>query len=1004
MTSMPRTTRIAGSFAIVMIAYWAYALLAVRWIEPAAVANRREDISNRERDRVQQLEDVRQEQFKGLFAPGSWELQNPKILESDRAKLLCQTYKNHPDGRVEFHPCTIVFAHEGPGDEDQRRRQSIILEAPGGAMLQFDRPLDLGHFQMGRLVRGQLNNEVRIRSDWKEPGPQDDLLIVAHDVQLTERTISTPKDVRFQWGPHFGSGRDMMIRLLAGKRTSDSGGSLNVAGIESFELRQVRGLHLELGQTLADQKTPNAASQAQKTESVPIDIRCRGAFRFDVVGRTATFRDSVDIVKPNPDGPPDRIVCDLLSLFFVDRANPSGPNVPAIASSKKADSLDLTVDRIEAAGKPVVVTAPSQKLVARGEKLVYSLTSHSIALEGGQEVFLQQESNEIHARSLHYQSAAESWRLGRVEAQGPGWLRAHSREKADQQLEAVWKGRLQLAPDKQFQRIALTGGAELSLRDRGQLQAQLQANQINFWLVESPPTATNPNADRRPDLMMAQGDVRINSSNICGKNLQQLEVWFAGGTTDAERETAVASASGNPSASGQPSPTPSGAPVSPTDALGSTRFEVQGRLLRTRVVLHTGQPAAISNLTLEDGVQFVETNAPPGERPLLLRGDRLEAIDVSSPNAAVTVTGQPARFEGRGLGGLIASNIHLDCGANRLWIDGPGQMEIPLATDFENNPLVVPCALTVNWQRGMNFDGRETRFEQQVLADAPGLQSTKKTTQFQLRTETMRILLQRPIRFTQANRDARPKPETFQCNGGVAIEQREFDAQQQLISHDRLEAADLGINILSGALTAGGPGWVNHVGYGTTNPLGGPGDSFATANAPTGPKTLNCVNVRFQESITGNVGLHRTLTFADQVELAFGPVSHWDAILTAKDPKQLGPDGVVAQCDRLSVVHMLLPVGNQRAIEVAAEGNAVVEGIEFTATGHRITYAEAKGLLILEGNNLADAKLFQQAEAGGERNEHAARKISYWLRTKQVRVEGAQSLQIGQPPTNNRRQ
>ena len=32
--SMPRVTRIAGSFAIVVIVYWAYALLVVRWIEP----------------------------------------------------------------------------------------------------------------------------------------------------------------------------------------------------------------------------------------------------------------------------------------------------------------------------------------------------------------------------------------------------------------------------------------------------------------------------------------------------------------------------------------------------------------------------------------------------------------------------------------------------------------------------------------------------------------------------------------------------------------------------------------------------------------------------------------------------------------------------------------------------------------------------------------------------------------------------------------------------------
>ena len=37
---MPRVFRIAGSFAIVMVAYWAYALVAVPWIEPAVAFRR----------------------------------------------------------------------------------------------------------------------------------------------------------------------------------------------------------------------------------------------------------------------------------------------------------------------------------------------------------------------------------------------------------------------------------------------------------------------------------------------------------------------------------------------------------------------------------------------------------------------------------------------------------------------------------------------------------------------------------------------------------------------------------------------------------------------------------------------------------------------------------------------------------------------------------------------------------------------------------------------------
>jgi hypothetical protein len=609
--------------------------------------------------------------------------------------------------------------------------------------------------------------------------------------------------------------------------------------------------------------------------------------------------------------------------------------------------------------------------------------------------------------------------MGRVAAQGPGWLRAQPPEQPNQQLEATWKRELRVLPDRQFQRIALTGGAELKLRGMGQLQAK----QISFWFLELPPAKPDQTTERRPDVMTADGDVHMNSPDISSR-VQHLEVWFANEDVNPGQQTAgVAVRPGGPRPDGQPgsnnqlgSNSQVSSNTQPTvQPLGSTsvasagqpvspRFEVTGRSLRTRMVLRGGQLASVPNLTIEDGVQFLETNAPPGERPLLLRGDVLEATDVASPNRIVLVKGQPARFEGRGLGGLIGSNIHLDCGANRLWIDGPGQVEIPLSTDFDGNPLVAPCVLTVDWQRTMDFDGKQICFEQSVVAGAPMLQSAKKATQFQLKTETMRIGLQRRISFSQRNEDVQPKPERFECSGGALMEQRDFDPQRQLLAYDRMEVADLGINILSGALTAGGPGWINHVGYGTGNPLGGPTDHSRASSAPNAPRQLNCLNVQFQKSISGNVRLSRSATFTDQVQLAYGPVNNWDVMLTTNDPARLGPDGIVAHCDELSVVQLLLPVGDRRAIEVAAQGNAVVEGTEFTAIGHRITYAEAKELLILEGNGLSEAKLFRQLTAGAERTEFAARKISYGIRTKAVKVEGAQSLQIGQPPASNRRQ
>ena len=114
-------------------------------------------------------------------------------------------------------------------------------------MLQFDQPLDLNRAKIGRLVRGQLNDKVTIRSDWKEPGPEDDLLIVTHDIQLTEQTIATPSPVDFRWGPHFGRGQDMVIKLLAGPpQPGTEGVGPNIAGIESFELKHIERLHLDL--------------------------------------------------------------------------------------------------------------------------------------------------------------------------------------------------------------------------------------------------------------------------------------------------------------------------------------------------------------------------------------------------------------------------------------------------------------------------------------------------------------------------------------------------------------------------------------------------------------------------------------------------------------------------------------------------------------------------------------------------------------------------------------
>ena len=55
------------------------------------------------------------------------------------------------------------------------------------------------------------------------------------------------------------------------------------------------------------------------------------------------------------------------------------------------------------------------------------------------------------------------------------------------------------------------------------------------------------------------------------------------------------------------------------------------------------QPS-LSDLSFEDGVQFVETQtAQPSERPLVVRGDWLKLSNVAG---TATVSGRPARDRG----------------------------------------------------------------------------------------------------------------------------------------------------------------------------------------------------------------------------------------------------------------------------------------------------------------------------------------------------------------------
>lgn len=990
---MFRLTRVAGSSAMVMAVYAVYATVAVPLIEPSLGASQRKQVSRQTiaaaRDRIERRADA----LADFFPPGSWERENPVILESDQVKLLIGEYTRDDNGEVNLNPCTILFAPgEAEDDPAQRRRKAVILQAPQGATLRFDSSSDLARGKIGKLAGGRLHGKITIRGEGEPNDPTDDLLVVTRDVQLTAEHIWTPHPVEFRWGPHHGRGREMHLRLLPGEdrgRLSRGAIGPNIGGLESFELIHVEQLHLEV----PDEDAEPANAQGTPA-SLPVDVHCEGPFLFNAVLQTASFSDRVAVIRSHDDGRNDQLDCDTLTVFFAPRESKGektdGPaETPDDAEKPPSRTLDLEPRRIEARGAPVVVRAPRNEVEAQGETLEYDLTTGRIALDGAAGVFLRQGANQVHTAAIQYEPSADG-RLGRVAAKGPGRLTGQMNDTPDQQFAATWNKQLWVRPDpesQQTQVISLAGGAELHYGAIG----KMSAGEIHFFLNEAP-SAKNPQRfELQPDRMRADGNVVVSSPQLSAA-VEQLEVWFEpdadapGGFQPHLEPAEDAEAPAAPSAEASAEPSTASPAASPAV---SRHFQLTGRLLQASLALRGDQPE-LNKLILKDRVELIETRTrSPDDKPTIIRGEQIELVDASSAHGSATITGcptRPAHFESQGLG-LTGANINVHRGANRVWCDGPGCMDLPpMARDFEGRPIEQPMPMRVVWQHAMEFDGRTVRFKGSVVATGP--------TQ-RLLTDVLEVSFQQSIRFDQLDPPARadrpPDVQEVRCHGAVRLDSQSFEAgQQQAV--ESLEWKDLVVDFVTGNLSANGRGWVR------STRLGGPGQPLIPNAAPAPPDAaggLTYLYVGFQRAIRGNVHAgQRQLTFHDQVRATYGPVGSWHETLPDDNPDALGPNGAQLDCERLTIVEMPTPLGPGKSIGLVAEGNASVKGRDFTARGARITFDQSKSMLILEGDGRTDAFLSYQKQPGVKSDEIFAQKIQYWPESKKTSISGFRSLDI----------
>ena len=158
---MVRIVRIAVSFAAVFCAYLAYAALAVPLIEPPA---EEPDVGRGRPARAGQSsrESSRWRQELAELLPAALAARQMAVGKGQdpaparQLQLVFWEYETRAAAaRCEIRPCVIIYTPERTRRAAETSlRQAVVLEAPDGAMLEFDEPLNLSSMKVGRLKGG----------------------------------------------------------------------------------------------------------------------------------------------------------------------------------------------------------------------------------------------------------------------------------------------------------------------------------------------------------------------------------------------------------------------------------------------------------------------------------------------------------------------------------------------------------------------------------------------------------------------------------------------------------------------------------------------------------------------------------------------------------------------------------------------------------------------------------------------------------------------------------
>jgi RNA polymerase sigma factor (sigma-70 family) len=348
-------------------------------------------------------------------------------------------------------------------------------------------------------------------------------------------------------------------------------------------------------------------------------------------------------------------------------------------------------------------------------------------------------------------------------------------------------------------------------------------------------------------------------------------------------------------------------------------------------------------------------------------GDAAAATDSSKPQQ--TIAGFP-----------VEGTVELDRQQNKAWVNGAGTIRMPSSVGIYGERLTEPDILTIHWNRDMFFDGRRATFNGGVEAEQG---------KSRLTCESLQLRFDRDVSLDpDPSESSAVRIESVVSDKSVRFENIDRTGDKRS-RYSRLEATELSYNAEERVIVAPGPGSLRVL---EVSGAAGAGSDARGFRFSGGTGILTRVDYRGRMFANNTT---RTTIFYDGAELVHMPGNNADVAI---DIDNLPEGALYLRCDVLTVSRRQ-EANADGMQQLLARGDAVVGSREFSGRADLVKYDESKELLVLEASEGNLASLVRQRAKGAAQEEVKGKKIYYWRRTNDLKIEGG--IGNSTPPTGS---